>query len=782
MSTTATRRPLSLRAAHTPSLPAAALALGISAALASPLALAQESAPAAEDELELDTLRIEDRSLDTNPYAEKGAPYKARVSGDARRQTPIAETPATLTVLTQTQIKESGDADLRDIVSAQPGITVGTGENGNAFGDRYIIRGQEARSDVFIDGLRDPGMTIRESFAVEQVEIAKGPTSTFAGRGSSGGTINSITKRASLDYSFNEIDLGIGTDDYRRVTLDSNLPLGERVALRTNLLHAYEEVPDRGPAEREREGAALSALFSLSEQIELIGDFYHLDASGAADLGTYIVPGGGSPVADIPVYAQDEDFVDSNVDIGTLRLSWKPSDTFRIENSARYGDTENGYVLTGARGATRGAGDALAPNAPTITLSTHQGWQDVEYFVDQLNVFHDTELGGMRHRFVYGAEYSDLHVTNGVYAVTNNGVRNCRTGTGTGANNNFCVLGPDGRAVANLGQLLGRDIVRGPFDSDYRIDTVSFYALDVIDLAERWTLTLGLRWDDFDYRNDLRSNAGVITTYDYSDSLWNGNAGLVYDLTEHANVYLSYATASDINGGESDVGGSCGYGGLCGTPEQVVLSKPEKVENIELGTKWNLFDSRLLLTGAVFQITKDDVMESVGNAYSTLGTLNTGKNRVRGVEFGAVGNITERLSTQFSATVMDAEVLEAFVSNQIGKTLSNFADRQATLQLRYQLTDQLVVGTTSSYVSETFAGQPDTAAGFDATTGAYTYRVPAYTVHDVFATYTFSPQYRLRLNIGNVFDKDYYLATYRSGAFTYIGDARNAQLTFSAEF
>ena len=124
-----------------------------------------------EATLTLDTLQIEDETADSNPYAEKGAPYKARISGDARRTQPLAETPATITVLTQSQIKESGRSDLRDIVGAQPGITIGTGENGNAFGDRYVIRGQEARSDVFIDSLRDPGMTVRESFAVEQVEI-----------------------------------------------------------------------------------------------------------------------------------------------------------------------------------------------------------------------------------------------------------------------------------------------------------------------------------------------------------------------------------------------------------------------------------------------------------------------------------------------------------------------------------------------------------------------------------------------------------------------------------
>lgn len=171
-------RPVSLRQKR------AGLALGMSAALLAVPALAQSAEP---EEVELDTLRIEDKAADVNPYTQKGAPYKARVSGDPRRVKPLAETPATIQVLTAIQIEESGETDLRDVLDGVPGVTVGTGENGNAFGDRYIIRGQEVRSDVFVDGLRDPGMTTRESFAVEQIEVTKGPSSSFGGRGTTGG-------------------------------------------------------------------------------------------------------------------------------------------------------------------------------------------------------------------------------------------------------------------------------------------------------------------------------------------------------------------------------------------------------------------------------------------------------------------------------------------------------------------------------------------------------------------------------------------------------------------
>jgi catecholate siderophore receptor len=194
-------------------------------------AIAQES-----DAIVLDALQIEERTIDTNPYTEKSAPYKAKISADSRHVKELADTPQTISVITQTAIQDSGKTGLRDILAAQPGITLGTGENGNAFGDRYIIRGHEARSDVFVDGLRDPGMTTRESFALEQVEITKGPSSTFAGRGSTGGAINGVTKQASTEYDFNKISAGLGTDNFGELTLDSNHKINDDTAVRLNLI------------------------------------------------------------------------------------------------------------------------------------------------------------------------------------------------------------------------------------------------------------------------------------------------------------------------------------------------------------------------------------------------------------------------------------------------------------------------------------------------------------------------------------------------------------------
>jgi hypothetical protein len=69
------------------------LALGIGAALVAGPAMAQDASATEETSVELDTLNVEDRAADSNPHAEKNAPYKARVSGDQRRTESLAETP-----------------------------------------------------------------------------------------------------------------------------------------------------------------------------------------------------------------------------------------------------------------------------------------------------------------------------------------------------------------------------------------------------------------------------------------------------------------------------------------------------------------------------------------------------------------------------------------------------------------------------------------------------------------------------------------------------------------
>lgn len=707
--------------------------------------------------------------------------YRFDKSGDPRRVAELVDTPQTITVLTQDQIQESGSSDLKEILSSQAGVTLGTGENGNAFGDRYIIRGHEARSDVFVDGLRDPGMTTRESFATERVEITKGPSSTFAGRGSSGGAVNSITKQASTAYNFSRIDLGLGTDDYTRLTVDNNLSLNDQTAIRLNLLTADEIKPGREGITRERNGAQLSGKFEANEKLSFVADGYYLKASDVPDLGSYFDREAREPIEGIPVYAQDSDFLDSEVSTFTLRTQYELNDEMRFYNATRYGQTENGYITTGVRGTNRDQTDPIAPGAYTLSLSTHQGWQEVEYLSSQFNFFWDVETAGLPHQLVMGLEYSDESVDNGVYDITNNNPANCLVSGWRGVSEGYCILGANGNTLQNVSGIMGRSYSRGNADALYDIETLSLYVMDTVQLGERNSVFFGLRQDSFDYSNDTVGRSGEFL-YGFSDDMYNGHLGFVHDLNADSNIYLTYSTATNINGGESDLGANCGYGGLCGDPDQASAADPETVENIELGTKMLVLDDRLMLTAAVFQMTKGDVMESVGDSYSTLGTLNTGENRIQGIEVGVIGELTEKLSVQLSAASMESEVLDSFNEDSIGLALSNFAENSAFLQLRYQLNDKLSFGGNYTYQSEMYGGQPDTAAGYDDENNRYSIVVPSYQVFNLFANYNAGEQLTFRLNVGNILDEEYWTAAYRSGSFMYLGDARNVRLTANYEF
>src|SRR6202008_2307613 len=135
---------------------------------------------------------------------------------------PIANTPKSITVLTKDVLADENATTLKRAILNTAGVTLGTGEGGNAFGDRFFIRGFDARNDVFIDSVRDPGVSVRENFFTEQVEIFRGPGSSFAGRGVTGGAINIVTKQATTTASFYNMDTMFGADQTQSVTLDVN--------------------------------------------------------------------------------------------------------------------------------------------------------------------------------------------------------------------------------------------------------------------------------------------------------------------------------------------------------------------------------------------------------------------------------------------------------------------------------------------------------------------------------------------------------------------------------
>ena len=201
-----------------------------------------------------------------------------------------------ITVLTKDVLADQNSTTLKSAVLNTAGVTLGTGEGGNAFGDRFFIRGFDARNDIFLDGMRDAGVSVRENFFTEQVEILRGPGSSFAGRGTTGGAINIVTKAATTEKSFYNMDTTFGTDHTKRVVLDVNQVISPTLAIRAGGLFQDAGVAGRDYIKDDRDGGFVAAKWTPLDTVKLYANYIHTNLHGLPDFGVpYYRP--GSPIS-----------------------------------------------------------------------------------------------------------------------------------------------------------------------------------------------------------------------------------------------------------------------------------------------------------------------------------------------------------------------------------------------------------------------------------------------------------------------------------------------------
>ena len=204
-------------------------------------------------------------------------------------------------MLTKEVLEDQKATTLKQALLNTAGVTLGTGEGGNAFGDRFFIRGFDARNDIFLDGIRDAGVSVRENFFTEQVEILRGPGSSFAGRGVTGGAINIVTKQATTAGNFYNMDTTFGTDMTKRIVLDVNQVINPTLAFRAGGLFQDANVAGRDRIKDDRDGFFVAAKYTPLDAVKVCGNFIHTNLHGLPDFGVpYYRPGSPTPVVSIP--------------------------------------------------------------------------------------------------------------------------------------------------------------------------------------------------------------------------------------------------------------------------------------------------------------------------------------------------------------------------------------------------------------------------------------------------------------------------------------------------
>ena len=146
----------------------------------------------------------------------------------------LMDVPQSVVVINRALMQSQGVTTLDQAVRNAPGVTIGSAEGGN-IGTNINLNGFSARTDIYLDGMRDRGQYYRDVFALEQVEVLMGPSSMLFGRGSTGGVINQVMKKPFLKQA-TELSLSATTNGLVRTTADVNVPFEETNAARVSMM------------------------------------------------------------------------------------------------------------------------------------------------------------------------------------------------------------------------------------------------------------------------------------------------------------------------------------------------------------------------------------------------------------------------------------------------------------------------------------------------------------------------------------------------------------------
>jgi catecholate siderophore receptor len=333
--------------------------------------------------------------------------------------------------------------------------------------------------------------------------------------------------------------------------------------------------------------------------------------------------------------------------------------------------------------------------------------------------------------------------------------------------------------------------------------------MDSANYNDKIILNGGVRYDNY----DVKATGFGTASGQLSPNLWNAqevrsgmpnfNLGLTLKPMPIGSVYVAYATSTNPVGSEFD-GTSAQYGGLAGflagNPNQVF--GPEKNKAIEVGTKWELFDRHMLVTAALFQTEKDNARESQnvttaaqaaaipGCAYTLVSPapescISAGAAyRIRGIDLGMGGKITDRWSMMAGLVLMQSEVTNSqlkvtpqplLYASNVGLPLANVAHQSFSLLTKYQLNDVWELGGQAVYRSKIYGG-----TFLAANQGT---SIPSYWRFDAFAEAKLDKNWTAKLFVANLTNKLYYDALYQSAApFVLVAPGRSVSMVISARY
>jgi len=629
--------------------------------------------------------------------------YKVdNASGPMRTSTSLLDTAQSVTVITDTIVNEQLATTLGEVLSNDASLTPGSKQRNR---EVFNLRGFELSSSTgyLRDGHQHWSHYQQPIEILEQVEVIKGPSSILYGQSGPGGLVNMVTKKPTAQTLFNA-SADVDQHGSTRFMLDAGGALTEAEDLRARGVlvkqdvEYWREYQNGDNRERDRFLGALVVDYDISDNALVRVHYDRTDDEAGLDTGAWIDNDANIIGNDKTI--RDMSWAFTDITVENMGIDFK---VFLTDNwHVNLGYNEQTFERQRFESAPRKPSDFIEGDSyQSRPYDRFDDWQFKTAFIDFIGEF---ETLGVHHQLLVGVNSLDYYY--GQLRTSADAI-------------NF-TAGQNEPNRPNISYKSDDTI------SSSAYDYFGIYIQDLISFSPKWQLSLGGRYDKQSKENS--NNESFVP-----------KVGVLYHPNASATVYASYSEGFEPQNetlvNTSDVNN--------GMKLDAITS-----EQREVGVKWQLFDDRLMLSGALFDISKtgtlvsEDLINPIGDITSI--TTQAGEQRHKGFELSAQGAATDRLFVMASTMYLDAnyerdEELE-------GKRPTDAPKWSASLWTRYELNDAIAFNAGAFYEGERFADNANTVTK------------QGYTRVDVGATYALkvsNTDINLRLNIENLFDKNY---------------------------
>ena len=666
-----------------------------------------------------------------------------------RGDVPLAEIPQSVQQIDGKMLQDLNITRLDSALDLASGIS-----RQNNFGglwDAFAVRGF-AGDENFPSGFLVNGFNggrgyggPRDASNIERIEVLKGPNGAVFGRGEPGGTVNIITKKATLDDTFGSFAASAGSFSTYRVEGDYNLALNDKVAIRLNGA-AQDAGSFRDTINSNKIVASPSVLFEPSSSTSISYEMEFVDQEVPFDRGVVAVDGVLGLIPRSTFLGEPGDGPTKVKVLGhQVQLQQALAKDWVFLAGFGYRDTSfKGYSsdaeLAGSRQTLEETGNYLARQRRYRDYGTTN-------LVFRGEVSGKLYTGSIAHHVLVGADWdrfkinlNQLRFRPGPYTAGD---------PITAANNAIDIYNPV------YGQLpVPTAVIQ---NSNETQKSWGVYFQDQIDITDAFKIRGGGRYDHFRQQivNNINGTTTVIIKKRFSPTV-----GALYQLTDTLSLYASYGTGFRPNSGID----------FAGNP-----FAPETSKSYEAGLRFVSPDDMITATLAAYTMKKNNILTSdpINAGFS----LAAGKARSRGIEADVNAKLPGGINVYATYAYTDAEWTSAALdvsfglNIQSGDPLINIPKHAANLLVtkEFDLGDAGVV-TIGGGVNYTSKRLGETGVDF---------YLPDYTLVRALASYAPSDGVKLSVDATNLFDVTYYPASYHR---YWVSPGQPRTVTFRVDF